>query len=371
VAGYEFWRNFYNYIFTCNSVIEGLQGSVGLTPVVEQQLMGEAKFMRALFYFYLVNLYGDVPLVLGTDYKANSQVARMPATRVYQQVVADLKDAQGLLTNSFPDLTLLKTSLERVRPTRWAAMALLARVYLYTGDWPNAEAQADSVIAHSPLFGLSALTSVFLKNSTEAIWQLQPVTTGSITNTSDAVAFIIPASGPSVSYPVYLSSHVTDSFETGDKRRTTWVGSVVAGGKTYNYPYKYKVNAAAAPVSEYLMVLRLAEQYLIRAEARVQQGNAAGVADLNVIRTRAGLSGYAGSMDKASLLSAILHERKVELFCELGHRWLDLKRTGKADAVMSAVTPTKGGAWSATDQLYPLSAGDLQEDPNLVQNRGY
>jgi hypothetical protein len=333
--------------------------------------MGEAKFMRALCYFYLVNLYGDVPLELGTDYKVNSLAARMPKAQVYQQMVADLKDAQGLLNGSYPDVTLLKTTTERVRPTRWAAMALLARVYLYTGDWPDAEAQADSVIAHSTLYGLSALGSVFLKNSTEAIWQLQPVTTGSVSNTSDAVEFILPVSGPSAGFPVYLSNHVTDSFEAGDKRRTTWVGSVTAGGKTYNYAYKYKVNSAAAAVSEYLMVLRLAEQYLIRAEARVQQGNTGGVSDLNIIRTRAGLAAYAGPIDKASLLSAILHERKMELFCELGHRWLDLKRTGTANAVMSGVTPGKGGVWSGDDELYPLSITDVQEDPHLGQNPGY
>ena len=175
-------------------------------------------------------------------------------------------------------------------------------------------------------------------------------------------------------YPVYLSPSLLNSFETGDQRRINWVDSVTVSGITYYFPYKYKSATQGAPLTEYLMVLRLAEQYLIRAEAEAQLGNGNGVInDLNMIRTRAGLAGYAGATDKASLLTAILHERQVELFTELGHRWLDLKRTGNIDAVMQSVTPLKanGSPWQSYQQLYPVWLQDIQRDNNLVQNPGY
>jgi hypothetical protein len=260
-------------------------------------------------------------------------------------------------------------SEERVRPSKGAATALLARCYLYTGDWVNAEAQASAVVNNASLYSLSTLNNAFLKNSTEAIWQLQPVNSGS--NTEDAKVFILPASGPSANNPVYISPFLLYSFEAGDQRMNNWVGSVTAGTDTFYYPYKYKSANYGDLVSEYLMVLRLGEQYLVRAEARAQQGRIKEAQDdLNMIRRRAGLPDTNAS-NKAALLAAILHERQTELFSEWGHRWLDLKRTGNIDAVMTAVCPQKGGAWRSFQQWYPLPLNDIQRDPNLVQNNGY
>ena len=125
--------------------------------------------------------------------------------------------------------------------------------------------------------------------------------------------------------------------------------------------------------SEILMVLRLAEQFLIRGEARARQNNISGAQnDLNAIRTRAVLKSTTAN-DMPSLLAAIQHERQVELFTEWGHRWLDLKRVGAIDAVMNGVTPLKanGVAWQPFQQLYPLLTNDLIKDANLVQNSGY
>jgi len=120
--------------------------------------------------------------------------------------------------------------------------------------------------------------------------------------------------------------------------------------------------------------MRLAEQYLIRAETEANGaggGTNSAVQDLNIIRNRAGLANYSGATDKASLVTAILHERQVELFTELGHRWLDLKRTATVNAVMSVVTPQKGGTWDANWQLYPIPRTEIQVNPNLKQNPGY
>jgi len=386
-SGSDHWAPLYNNVFKCNAAIEGLGASTGLTPAVKQQLLGEAKFMRAFYYFYLVNLYGDVPLPLTTDPKVNSLLARTPKAQVYQQMIADLKDAQNLLSTNYLDATLLSTTTERVRPTEWAADALLARVYLYSGDWINAEAQATAVINNASLYSLVALNSVFLKNSQEAIWQLQP--TDINFNTTEARALVIPATGPStggvVDNPVYLSANLLKSFEPGDQRGVygNWVDTVSfqPTSTTYDtvvFPYKYKVNTSpgvtsASGMTEYFMMLRLGEQYLIRTEARAQQNNIGGAqSDLNIIRTRAGLSNTSAG-DQASLLTAILHERQVELFSEWGHRWFDLKRTGNVDAVMSVITPQKAGGapWNSYQQLYPLPLSDLQQAPNLVQNSGY
>jgi hypothetical protein len=378
--GCELWggagSNLFNYIFICNAAIEGLNKSGSLTTSVKKQLLGEAKFMRAFFYFYLVNFFGEVPLALTTNPAVNATLSRSPVPMVYQQIVADLKEAQELLNDNFlnRDLQSYNGTPERVRPTKWAATALLARVYLYLADYPNAETEASKIISNSSRFSLPALNSVFLKNSTEAIWQLQPVLTGR--NTEDAFVFVLPITGPS-SYanPVYLSPQILNAFEPGDQRRKggSWIDSVIVSGTTYFFPAKYKATITSGAASEYLMVLRLAEQYLVRAEARAQQNNIGGAQeDLNRIRTRAGLPDITAN-DKASLLQLILKERQVEFFTEWGHRWLDLKRTGKVDAVMSVATPLKanGGQWQSFQQLYPVLYTDIQMNSYLNQNTGY
>ena len=375
--GTEMWTPLYKNIYTCNSAIEALSNVTTLTPAVRQQLLGEAKFLRAFFYFYLVNLYGDVPLALTSDYTVTASLPRSSQAQVYQQIIADLTDAQSLLSDSYLDGTLLKTTLERVRPTQWAATAFLARVYLYTTNWAGADVAASKVINHSSLYSLSALTGangVFMKNSNEAIWQLQPVITGH--NTEDAWVFVLPSTGPSSSYPVYMGTQLLNSFEPGDGRRTSWVKSVtVSGTTTYYYPSKYQSATLNAPVTEYNMMLRLGEQYLIRAEARAQEGDTSGAkSDLNSIRTRAGGLSPVTAGTQPALLTAVQHERQVELFTEWGHRWLDLKRTGNVDAVMGSpgeVCAAKGGVWNSNWVLYPIYLGDLQKDLNLSQNAGY
>jgi len=376
--GSEFWVNMYPLIFVCNSAIEGLSISTELSPAVKQQLLGEAKFMRAFFYFYLVNLFGDIPLVLTSDYSQNSTLPRFSKSQIYQQIVSDLKDAKELLTSGYVDGSASNSTLERVRPNKWAATALLARTYLYLGDLLSAEAQSTAIINYTSLYNLAPLNSVFLKNSNEAIWQLQPVLGGTLLNiTPEAAWFIVPTNGPNNNQPgnpVYLSSRLLTSFEVNDQRKINgnWINTVTVGGNTYSFPFKYKVNLTSSNATEYRMMLRLGEQYLIRAEARAEQGNIAGSqADLNMIRTRAGLSNTT-SNDKATLLNAILNERQVELFTEMGQRWMDLKRKAIIDSVMTVVTPMKNSSvWNSHQQLFPLPLGDLQKDPYLTQNAGY
>lgn len=377
--GSEFWKPLYNYIFNCNLAIEGLSSSTTLTNAVKQQLLGEAKFLRAYFYFYLVNLFGDVPVTLSTDPKINSSLARSSKNEVYQQIVEDLLDAESLLSENYLNGTLqpYASSSERTRPTKWAATALLARVYLYTKDYSNSELEATKLINETNTFGIVSLDNVFLKNSKEAVWQLQPVKTGR--NTEDGITFIIPSTGPSnpngtAGNPVYLSTDLLGAFESTDQRKLLgkWINSIKVNGVTYYFPYKYKLTTfSSGTATEYLMVLRLAEQYLIRAEAKAMLSDInGGASDLNMIRSRAGL-GKLTFTSKEDLLTAILHERHVELFTELGARWLDIKRLEKVDAVMNNAVITKGTAWNSYQQLYPLPFVDLEADQNLSQNPNY
>jgi hypothetical protein len=289
-----------------------------------------------------------------------------------QQLIKDLDSAQNLLSAQYLDASLLHESSERIRPSKGAAEALLARMYLYKQDWEKAEEQATLLINNRIQYGLNPLNAVFLKNSTEAIWQLQPVTLG--WNTPDAQAFIIPLTGPdNYSYVVYLNNRMVNNFESGDQRKAEWIDSVTANGTTYYYPYKYKSATYGDPVIEYQMMLRLGEQYLIRSEARAQLGDLGGASsDLNIIRSRAGLPNTTATT-KSALLAAILKERRIELFTELGQRWLDLKRTGMIDVVMQVETPLKanGAPWRTFQQLYPIPLADIETNPNLSQNAGY
>jgi starch-binding outer membrane protein, SusD/RagB family len=372
----RYWNDAYSQIFFLNNAIEGLIASSMITPSVKQQLLGEAYFLRGFFYFHLTNMYGDVPLVLKTDWKSNVSLARTSKAMVYEQIVADLKQALEMLSENYLAGDAKAITTEKVRPNKWVTSALLARVYLYIGDWANAEDQATIIINNHSLFALEPLNNVFKKTNKEAIWQLQPVGINANANTGEGKWFILPATGPdNILSPVYLNNRLMNAFEPNDQRAKigNWINRVVYNGITYYFPYKYKIGNVVATTQEYPVVFRLAEQYLIRSEARTQQNKISeALADLKVIRTRAGLSDTIVN-DKATLLDIILHERQVELFTEWGHRWFDLKRTGKIDSVMNNVTPQKanGAQWRSFQALYPVPQADIDKNPNLFQNPAY
>jgi hypothetical protein len=338
----------------------GVERSGGVTYPVKQQLRGEALFIRAFCHFYLVNLYGDVPWVATTEYKDNMRISRTPKDTVYRKIIEDLQAAQRLLGSED------YITGERVRPNKGAVIALLARVYLYREDWVNAETQA-SLLINNPAYSLNdTLNHVFLQNNPEAIWQLMPNTPA--INTWEGNNFILTAAPTTgEANAATLSPQLLHAFENGDQRRSNWVDSVVVDTAVYYFPNKYKVKTGNN-LTEYSMVLRLAEQYLVRAEARVHRGNYAGArADINLIRKRAGLPPITFNT-QATLLAAIERERRVELFTEWGHRWLDLKRTNRATAVLGRL---KAPEWEITAVLYPIPQNEIAKDANLVQNPGY
>ncbi|HEY0067952.1 MAG TPA: RagB/SusD family nutrient uptake outer membrane protein [Flavisolibacter sp.] len=350
------WTQNYINIYHANAILEGLGRSPALTPQLSSRLKGEALLVRALHHFYLASFFGDIPVVSSTDPVVNSSLSRTPVAEVYQQVIADLREARSLLPEAY-------YTAGRNRPNRWTAAALLARVYLYTQNWQSADEEASAVIA-SGLYHLEPLSKVFLAASNEAIWQLSPVTSG--INTAEGNTFI-PASA--ATKPAYvIAPSLLQAFDAGDKRKQEWLRANTIGGQNFYYPFKYKVRTGGTPYAEHNMVLRLAELYLIRAEARAHSNNFPGArSDLDLVRTRAGLPSV-NAASQTSLLAAIEQERRVELFAEWGHRWFDLIRTQRADAVLGAV---KSPWWQPHDKLYPILHEDILRNPLLTQNPGY
>ncbi|MDQ2719357.1 MAG: RagB/SusD family nutrient uptake outer membrane protein [Bacteroidota bacterium] len=355
------WSDAYKTIFQINTVIEGVSSTAAISEALKQQLIGEMEVARSLFYFNLVNIWGEVPLVTGTDYKINKTKPRASIDSVYKQILSDLSGAQQKLTPTYP-------SDGHLRPNIYVAQALVAKVYLYLGRYQEALEAANSVINSGDYSMVTDLNGVFLDGSTEAIWQIPA--NGIYQATPDAASFI--PYDPSYVPEYSLTATLINSFESGDQRKVKWLNynNVDNGNGTftlYYYPYKYKNKQPTQTPTEDYMLLRLADTYLVRAEASAQLGDlTAALADLNIVRQRAGLTPSNFSL-KADVINAIMHERQIELFCELGNRWFDLKRTGTINAVLG----TEKNNWETTDALFPIPQFELQANPYLKQNPGY
>lgn len=353
ISGY--WNSAYNQIYAANAIIEGTQASRNLNSEQKKQLQGEALFIRALLHFYLVNLFGDVPYVTTTDYKENSSISRIPVSVVYEKLTTDLEDATPLLPSEYLDT-------ERVRPNSYTAKALLARVYLYAKAYPEASNAASAVLNNEQLYALEVPDKVFLLSSRETIWQLQAGAAGR--NTVEASYFTFTSIPPP---QVSLTYNLVDSFKAADVRRTNWIKTITKNNSSFYHAFKYKENNATTVSKEYSIMFRLAEQYLIRAEARAYQGDLIGAKeDLNKVRHRANLNDTPAATQQ-ELIDAILLERKHELFTEYGHRFFDLKRMEKLDSTLAV----KSG-WNSTDRLFPIPQTELSANPFLgQQNPGY
>jgi hypothetical protein len=357
VDNFNLWSTSYKQIYAANAIIEGVSASTQLVAADKNQFTGEALFVRSLLHFYLLNLYGDVPYATSTDYQQNKVMHKMPVAALYSHIIDDLKLAAALLPEAY-------ISSDRIRPNKAVATALLARVYLYDGLWAEAANAASYLINNTAVYTWETnLDKIFLKGSTTTIWQFMPRIQGA--NAQEGGIFIFVSGPPAHSA---LSSQLVNGFEPGDQRRIRWIGPLTKGAATWYYPYKYKQRTTTSSSLEYSIVFRLAEQYLIRAEARAQQGDLIGAKeDLNKIRNTAGLAGTA-AISQEDILNAILRERRVEFFTEFGHRFFDLKRADRLDETLS---PVKAG-WNATDRFLPLPESELVLNPNLnPQNPGY
>lgn len=235
---------------------------------------------------------------------------------------------------------------------------------LYGGEWAEAADHASAVLNASDTYGLDTdLSNTFLIDSRATIFQFS--SGFSPRNTHEAVTFHFVTNPP---HDNALTSGLVSSFETGDARRLLWIEAVTDGTAVHYKPNKYRAGEGETNQSEFSKVLRLAELYLIRGEARARQGELTGaIEDLNIIRHQAGLTDT-GATTQEGLIEAVMRERCAELFTEHGHRFFDLKRTGKLQSVLGTAKPN----WNADKALFPLPESELLLNPNLrPQNEGY
>ncbi|MBV7531203.1 RagB/SusD family nutrient uptake outer membrane protein [Chitinophaga sp. sic0106] len=387
-----FWQNGYKIIYNANAVMEGIANSTSLdlTAPARARYRGEMLFSRAIAYFMLVNLYGDVPLVLTTDINQNIARGRAPLADVYHQMELDLTDAITLMEGSDAE-----TNTNKYYPTKYAAKALLSRVYLFQEKWDKAAEFADAVI-NAGKFSLEPLNKVFKHANKESIWVLhQEMNTPKsllagyhflpvVSSTAipeldeymkDSTTYELMLAGGI--YPIIgATNELVNSFEANDQRSKAWLGHVLSpdvapyNGYIFYYPEKYMGpdRDVKDPILD-LIMLRLGEVYLIRAEANAHLNKLTeAVADINVIRNRAGL-GNVSPEGQDAVLQAVAQERKVELFAENSSRFFDLKRTGKAKEVLGALSYKQ--PFAEYTLLLPIPAPDLSKSPVIKQNPGY
>lgn len=351
------WTNAYKQIYAVNNIIEGVgRSGAYLDVATTAQILGEAYFIRAFLHFYLVNLYGGIPYVAGTSYLENQTVSRQPVAEVYDRIEADYLQAEQRLTDTYP-------TASRSRINRAGVRLALARLYLYSKKYDLAKNRAELVI-QNPLYPMEQdLSKTFLKDSKSAVWQFMPVEVGA--NTLEGQYYIFVSLPPQ---NVVLSTGFLNSFEPNDLRKLKWIKSLSNATMNYAHPFKYTQNNKTTASLEYSVVLRVEEAYLILAEAENELNNTqAALNALNKLRSRAGLP-LLSNLGTGELRSAVMDERRHELFTEFGHRFFDLKRNGLLKTYMPSVKPN----WKEYMELLPLPENELLANPNLKpQNNGY
>ena len=350
-----FWGAGYRMLYRTNAIIEGVEKSVDLSPAYKAVALGEAHFLRAFYHFLLVNNFGDIPLALSSVYTDNMTRARDNVDVVYKTIIDDLLYAVDNLHDTHPSMGIY-------RANRYAAMALLARVYLYVGNWERASFYAHELIS-SPRFTLiDNVADVFLPASKENIWAISSI----YSNNAEATVFV--PRNASITPTTRISDKLVGAVDGSDPRWMSWTGIWTSKeGVAYYYPAKYK-NNAMTPVTEQLIVLRLAEQYLIKAEAlwKLNKGGEA-IEVLNELRIKRGAEALDPVNDDKLIFDAIMKERQIELFCEWGHRWFDLKRLSLLDQELVESKPN----WKNYTKVLPIPEAELLVNVNLTPNEGY
>lgn len=361
------WQVLYASIYKMNDFIEHIEASTLLCEETQKEYIAVARWFRAYDYLVLSNLYGDVPLILKSSIPDAKNVGRTKIAEINEAITNDLLYAEQALANSEETKKNVRTRL-----TIGAAQALLARHYLYTEQWQNAADEATKLI-ESGVYSLEPdVNKVFYSSSKEVIFGFDMdgfVGTGTYQGYTRPGIFFIPATTANATY--YLTDELANAI-TSDTldARINWVGYQMVSDKKRYYPYKYKNNTNATAANYELQVqFRLAEQYLIRAEARAHLNDIEGaLADINAIRSRAKVAPVEANTT-AEVLMLVEEERRKELFIEgQGHRWFDLKRTSRADAVYSKLDYKK---WESHKILLPIPETQILNNAALTQNPGY
>jgi starch-binding outer membrane protein, SusD/RagB family len=360
----DIWEAAYDAINRANNVLSSLPGVEGMDPDEAAQFRGEALFIRALSYHNLVRWFGGVPLVLQPNWEIgddeNTNRPRSTQAQVYAQIEADLEEAEGLLP-SFSAGYLA---------TSGAATALLARVYLDEGKYAQARDAATAVIDGGDYELIQPYGNVFaVENSSEVIFSVQYT----VTDFNELAFWFFPSVlggrrgfAPTADLAGAFGDDDTERFDRTIGFYQTSTGATRRYGNKY-----FRISTG----EDNIIVLRLAEMYLIRAEANARLGAPAAIvlADVNVVRERAEVAPLtaadvdydeSGTVTQDELLQAVLDERRLEFALE-GHRFFDLRRIyGTAGTAEFLGIPE-------FRLLFPIPQDERDANPNLGQNPGY
>jgi hypothetical protein len=346
-----FWSASYDGINRVNSLVDRLAVLTDLSTDSYNHLMGEALFLRGLFYLNLVTYFGDVPLRIKPVTDLSSfDIKRSPREDVYNQIISDLTQAVSML-----DINKITGFADKN-----AATALLARTYLQkyhlTGnaDMAVAAAQSASLVIESGKYSIdTSFANLFVpsKISSESIFEVK----FDVQNYTRLAQYFYTRDS-SGRYEIAPTPDIINLYDSSDLRAK----SQIRLDKNQK-PYVVKYNDIDGG-TDHVYVLRLAEMYLIRAEAlaftnsNITQINA----DLNRVRKRAGIDAV-NSTSFNELIDLIALENRREFAFE-GHRWSDLVRTGKAEQVLGINT---------NYTLFPIPLSEIQTNKLVDQNPGY
>jgi hypothetical protein len=388
------WTDGYRTIMDANLVINRLK-SAPISDTVKNRLIGEAKFVRGMQYYFLANTFGDVPLWTNElDINEISKLPRSPVADVRNQVVSDLKDAASSLPNRF-------TGEDVGRANKAAALTLLAKEYLVEEKWAEASAAAESVLQMPEYALMNNYGDNFdLRNCKESIFEIQflrdPVLNVNYTVNTQSANFLPPLDktgvyagvnfGSDVKAQSYANYYPTQKFvslfDSADLRKNSILAYGYNGkqfnrlnenGTPYFGPKFWDLEANNAYSGKNLPFLRLADDYMIVAEAQNELGNTGPALEaVNMIRERAGLDALSG-LSQDTLRQEIMKEDAIEFCGEFTRKW-DLIRWGKLiDAVKSVAIDNPEGAANIDSHflVYPISEDELIKNPALEQNPGY
>ncbi|RIV27176.1 RagB/SusD family nutrient uptake outer membrane protein [Fibrisoma montanum] len=381
------WTGHYQGIARANAVLDRLP-QVDIQQATKDRIEGEARFMRAMFYFNLVRLFGDVQLItseISSPYGANT-LTRSPAAQVYELIVNDLKVAEEKLPTTI-------ANAEAGRASRWAAKTLLGKVYLTLKQYDNAATKLKEVIdsraydlmpsyaaVFSPTTSFAANREVILAVQYVSGLIGQPTYSGQAGQGSDMWSNWAPfnagsallgtggGGGGGFNRP---TADLVKAYEAGDVRKDASLLTSYknAQGRDVNdaYVVKYRQQGALNADSDVdFPILRYADVLLMYAEALNEQGRTAeALPFLNQIRKRAGLADKIG-LSQADMRLALEQERRVELAFE-NHRWFDLVRTDRYLPVLTG----KGLKVQAFHRFYPIPQREIDLNRTLTQNQGY
>jgi len=381
------WQQLYYGINRANIAIDNIP-AIQMDTTLRARLVRESKFVRALLYFNLVRLYGDVPLILHNPSSTNISnllIARTPSADVYTQIISDLKDATNLpKTYGTADLG---------RATGGAAHTLLAKVYLTRQDWNDALTELNTVINGG--YGYSLFTNYYdafqkaTKNGVEHIFSVQFETNLGEANSEQYLSQSFTSFNTGT-FPIDIpaDSSVYKLFSANDTRRAvTFYSSVynAATGQTvvFNNPYAPYFNKfvdySLSPLSSQTQsginypVLRYADVLLMQAEA-LNEINGGPTSDaytaINQVRTRAHVANLTAGLSQSDFRDSVFLERRKE-FIQEGHRWYDLVRQGGTTLVDALHKLPAKSAASSKNTLFPIPLVDIQTNPKLTQNPGY